>query len=100
MENLRKLYCPILPSEEIEHDGTPRTIAFCHKAVFNKSKISRLFHVASTSPEKWWPWPFLMRWATISRQSRLGAEGQQATKKLINAVDNRVREEVAKANLW
>lgn len=40
-----------------------------------------------------------MHWVAMSRQSRLGVEGQQAVKNLINQVDNRVREEVAKANL-
>lgn len=40
-----------------------------------------------------------VHWAAISRQSRLGVEGQQAIKNLINQVDNRVREAVAKANL-
>lgn len=39
------------------------------------------------------------RWATISSESRLGVEGQQAINKLTNAVDERVRDEVAKANL-
>lgn len=53
----------------------------------------------ATSPEKWWLGSFLMHWATISRQSRLGVEGQKAIKNLINQVDNRVREEVAIANL-
>lgn len=93
MENLRKLYSPMLLSEVIEHDGTPRTVAFRYKADATPQLA------VATSPEKWWPGSFLMRWATISRQSRLGAEGQQAIKKLINAVDNRVMEEVARANL-
>lgn len=93
MENLKSLYNPILPSEEIEHDGTLRTIVFC----YNANATSQL--TVATSPEKWWPGSFLMRWATISRQSRLGVEGQQAVKDLINRVDHRVKEEVAKANL-
>ena len=83
----------MLLSEETEHDGTPRTIAFR----YNADATPQL--AVATSLEKWWPGSFLMRWATISRQSRLGAEGQQAIKKLINAVDNRVREEVAEATL-
>lgn len=93
MENLKKLYNPILLSEGVEHDGIPRTIVFC----YNANAIPKL--AVATSPEKWWPGSFLMHWAAISRQSRLGAEGQQAIKNLINQVDNRVREEVAKANL-
>lgn len=93
MENLKKLYNPILPSEEIEHDGIPRTIVFC----YNANATPKL--AVATSPEKWWPGSFLMHWAAISRQSRLVVEGQQAIKNLINQVDNRVREAVAKANL-
>ena len=93
MENLKKLYNPVLPSEQVKHDGIPRTIVFCYNANANPELA------VATSPEKWWPGSFLMRWAKISRQSRLGVEGQKAIKNLINQVDNRVREEVAKANL-
>lgn len=93
MENLKKVYNPILPSEEVEHDGIPRTILFC----YNANATPKL--AVATSPEKWWPGSFLMHWAAISRQSRLGVEGQQAIKNLINQVDSKVREEVAKANL-
>lgn len=93
MEKLKKLYNPILQPEQIEHDGIPRIIVFC----YNANATPEL--AVATSPEKWWPGSFLMHWAAISRQSRLGAGGQQIIKNLINQVDNRVNEEVVKANL-
>ena len=94
MENSWKLYSPILPVNKIGHDGTLRTIAFC----YNANIIQQI--AVATSPEEWWSRSFQWRWATTSRQSRLGGgKGQQAINKLINAVDGSVREELAKANL-
>lgn len=93
MEKLTKLYNPILQSEKIEHDGIPRIILFCYNAYATPELA------VATSPENWWRGSFLMHWTAISRQSRLGAGGQQIIKNIIHQVDNRVNEEVAIANL-
>lgn len=92
-ENLKKLYNLILQSEKVEDYGILRTIVFCYNAMNPTPKLA-----VATSPEKWWPGSFLMHWAAMSRQSRLGMD-QQVVKNLINHVDNRAREEVARAKL-
>lgn len=84
-ENLKKLYNLILQSEIVEDYGIPRTIVIYYNAMNPTPKLA-----PATSPEKWWSG---IDWAAMSRQSRLGIEGQQVVKNLVNHVDNRVRED-------